>query len=217
MSKEELFSKLRQGILNYDSEMTKKGAEEIIEKGIPVLEAISALNKATVEQGERFARFEVFLTHLMMTADALNAALKVLLPKIPKDKVPRVGTVLIGTVKGDIHDIGKTIVATMLTASGFEVHDLGKDVSSTRFAEEAEKLDPDIVAASALMTTTKPALKDLVDYFKAVGIREKYKIMVGGAPVNASYAEEIGADSYAPDAVEAAKVAKKLIAKTKAT
>lgn len=217
MSKEKVFSRLRQGILNYDSEMTKKAAEEVVDKGIPILEAISALNEATVEQGERFARFEVFLTHLMMTADALNAALRVLLPKIPKEKVPRRGTVLIGTVKGDIHDIGKTIVATMLTASGFEVHDLGKDVPTSRFAEEAEKLGPDIVAASALMTTTKPALKDLIEYFEAIRIRQKYKIMVGGAPITAAYAEEIGADSYAPDAVEAAKAAKKLVAKTRAT
>lgn len=217
MSKEEVFSKLRQGILNYDSEMTRKAAEEVVEKGFPILETISALNKATVEQGERFAKFEIFLTQLMMTADAVNAALQVLLPEISKEKVPKMGTVLIGTVKGDIHDIGKTIVATMLTASGFEVHDIGKDVSSSRFAEEAEKLGPDIVAASALMTTTKPGLKDLVEYFKAIGIREKYKIMVGGAPVTVAYAEDIGADSYAPDAVEAAKVAKKLVAKARAT
>lgn len=144
-------------------------------------------------------------------ADAFTVGLGILKEKIPKEKVPKVGRVVIGTVKGDIHDIGKNIVATMLVAAGFDVFDIGKDVTIPMFAETAEKVKADIIAASALMTTSMTIQKDLIEYFRAVGIRDKYKIMVGGGPVTQKYAEEIGADGYAPDAIKAVEVAKNLL------
>lgn len=165
------------------------------------------------EVGEKFGRLEIFLPELIMAGDAMKVCMAVLLSKIPKEGIQRAGTVLIGTVRGDIHDIGRTIVISMLTAAGFQVHDIGKDVPVSKFAEEAMKVNPDIVAASALMTTTIPMLKDLIEYFKAIGIREKYKIMVGGGAVTQKYAEEIGADGYGADAIEAVAVAEKLISK----
>lgn len=208
---EDRFEELRLGILNCDSEATKEAAEEVIKRGLPPIEAIHVLRGAMRELGEKFATQEVFLADLMLGASAMEAGLTVLLKEIPREEVVQAGVVLIGTVKGDIHDLGKNLVITMLTVAGFKVHDLGKDVPISVFAENAEKLHPDIIGASCLMTTTMPMLRELVEYFKAMGIREKYKIMVGGAPVTQEYAEVIGADGYAVDAEEAVAIAKKLV------
>jgi len=211
MSKEEVLTRLREALLTYDKEATENVAKKALETGIPPLEAIDFLTKTAQEIGEKFSKFEIFLPDLMMAADALTAGMNVLMAKIPKEKAERMGTVVIGTVKGDIHEIGKNIVATMFRASGFDVYDIGKDVDASVFAEAAEKNKADIVATSALMTTTMPMQKEIIDYFKALGIREKYIIIVGGGPVTQEYAEEIGADGYAPDPAEAVKVAKKLL------
>lgn len=211
MPKEEIFEKLRYGLSNYDSEATKRAAQEAVEKGISPIEAIDILTRTAREVGEKFARFEIYLPEVMLMADAFTVGLGILKEKIPKEKVPKVGRVVIGTVKGDIHDIGKNIVATMLVAAGFDVFDIGKDVTIPMFAETAEKVKADIIAASALMTTSMTIQKDLIEYFRAVGIRDKYKIMVGGGPVTQKYAEEIGADGYAPDAIKAVEVAKNLL------
>lgn len=214
MSKEEMFEKLRQGIYKFDREATEKAAKEVVEKGFSPIEALKVLMDAVRQVGEMFASGDIFLPELILAAEAMKAGVKVLTTKIPKEKISRQGTILIGTVKGDIHDIGKNIVATMLSAAGFEVYDAGVDMPPSTFVEQAERIAPDIVAISALMTTTLPELKNTIDYFKAVGIRDKYKIMVGGAPVTKNYANEIGADGYAEDAVEAVKVAKELIRKS---
>jgi trimethylamine corrinoid protein len=209
MPKNELLGKLREDLLNYDTKAAKEDAERIIQAGVSPLEAINVLTTSMREIGEKFARLELFLTNLMMAGDTMKSAMDVLLAKIPKEAVPSKGKVVIGTVKGDIHDIGKNIVIALLTASNFDVHDLGKDVLTSRFVEEAEKVGADIVMASALMTTTAPALQDMIKYFEAKKLREKYKIMVGGGAVTGEYAEEIGADGYgatAMDAVEKAEI-----------
>ncbi len=212
-SKEEILLKVRSDLFNYDMEAIKADVEKALEKGIPALEIINVLSDAMREIGDKFARLELFLTDLMMAGDTMKAALEILLPKIPKEKISTKGKIVIGTVKGDIHDIGKNIVAAMLTASGFEVYDIGKDVPPSKFLEEAEKVKADIIGASALMTTTMPALKDLIDYIEAKGLRNKYKIVIGGGPVTKEYAEEIGADGYAENAVEAIKVVENLVKK----
>jgi 5-methyltetrahydrofolate--homocysteine methyltransferase len=166
------------------------------------------------ELGEKFQRMEIFLVDLMLAADAMKAGVSVLNRRLSElsEKPVKAGTFVIGTVKGDLHDIGKNIVATMLSVAGFEVIDLGVDVSNSTFAEAVERYRPDILGLSALMTTTRPMQKDVIEYLKALELRDKCKILVGGGSVTKEYAEEIGADGYAPDAASAVEVAKKLVA-----
>jgi trimethylamine corrinoid protein len=211
--KDGLLDKIREDLFNYDVDSIRVDVEEALKKGLSALDIINALSDCMREIGDKFARLELFLTDLMMAGDAMKAALEILIPKIPKEKALSKGRIVIGTVKGDIHDIGKNIVSAMLTASGFEVYDIGKDASASRFLEEAEKFKADVIGASALMTTTMPALKDLIDYIKAKGYRNKYKIIIGGGAVTKEYAEEIGADAYAENAIEAVKIIKNLIEK----
>ena len=213
MVENSLLDKIRLDLFNYDEKAIKADVEKALEEGSSPLEVIDVLSGCMREIGDKFARLELFLTDLMMAGDVMKVALEILLPKIPKEKISTKGKIVIGTIKGDIHDIGKNIVSAMLTASGFEVYDIGKDVSASKFLEEAEKVKADIIGASALMTTTMPALKDLIDYIKAKNLRNKYKIIIGGGPVTKEYAEEIGADAYAENAVEAIKVIENLIKK----
>jgi corrinoid protein of di/trimethylamine methyltransferase len=206
------FKKLSEAIIAGDREAAIKVANEIVEKGLDAVEAIEkGLMVGAKEVGEKFDRLEIFLPELMMSADAMQAALNVLLPQIPKGKIPRKGIVVCGTVKGDIHDIGKNVFAAMLRANGFEVYDLGIDVPASKFIEEAEKVGADIIALSALMTSTMGEQKDVIDYLKAMGKRDKFIVMVGGGPVTRQWAEEIGADGYGETASEGVNVALKLI------
>ena len=213
MSKEEILQKIREALFQYDSEAVKSVSQELIDKGISPLEGIDVLTKTAREIGDKFGRNEIFLSELMLAADSLMSGLNILISKVPKDQVQKAGSVVIGTVRGDIHDIGKNIVIAMLSASGFEVMDLGKDVAISTFAEMAEKQNADIVAISALMSTSIPLQKEIIDYFKALGIRDKYKIMIGGGPTSQEFADEIGADGYASDAASAAKKALELVGK----
>jgi len=211
--KDGLLDKIREDLFNYDVEGIKVDVEKALNMGLSALEIINVLSGCMREIGDKFARLELFLTDLMMAGDTMKAALEILIPKIPKEKAVSKGKIVIGTIKGDIHDIGKNIVSAMLTASGFEVYDIGKDTPPSKFLEEAEKVKADVIGASALMTTTMPALKDLIDYINAKGLRSKYKIIVGGGAVTKEYAEEMGADAYAENAVEAVKVIENLIKK----
>ena len=214
MSKEEILRELREGILSYDEGRVKNAARRALEEGMdPFLAIKDGLTPAIREVGEKFERMEIFLPHLMMAAKAMEAGVEVLEPALDKSQGQKVrlGKVVIGTVQGDIHSIGKNIVAMMLKAAGFEVIDLGVDVAVDKFIEAAERANADIIAASALMSFTKVTQRDLVEYMKAVGARQKYKLMVGGGPVNEEWAREIGADAYAEDAVKAVKAAKALL------
>lgn len=213
MSKKELFDKLREDIINYDDASIKVDVEKALQEGADPLDVLKVLSDTVKEVGDKFSRLELFLTDLMMAGDTMKVALSVLLPKISKKDIPVKGKVLVGTVKDDIHDIGKNIVIALLSASGFDVVDLGKDVPTSRFVEEAEKTGVNIVAASALMSTTMPAMKDIIDYFTSKGLRSKYKIIVGGGPVTKQYADEIGADGYAENAVDAVKLIENLTQK----
>lgn len=211
MAKQEVLSKLREALLTYDAQKTETVAREALEEGVDPLEAISRLTQTAREIGDRYGRYEIFLADLIGASEALMAGMKVLGSRMTGGEAPTIGKVVIGTVKGDIHEIGKNIVATMLTASGFQVNDIGYDVAHTAFAEAAERSGAQIIAASALMSTTMPMLNDIVDYLKATGVREKYKVMIGGGPVTNEYATEIEADGYAPDASGASKLAQDLV------
>ena len=216
MSKEELFKKLNEAVIASDSQAVVEAAKQVIEKGIDPVEAIEkGLSKGAITVGEKFDKMEIFLTGLMMAADAMKAGMDILLPHISKEKIVKKGTVVSGTVKGDIHDIGKNILVALLRANGFDVYDLGADVPTSKFIEEAEKVNADIITLSALMSSTIGGQKDVIDYLKETGKREKFIVMVGGGPTTREWVEEIGADGWAETATEAIKLASELIAKKK--
>lgn len=205
--------RLEEAFLTYDTEETKRAVQELLNEKVSALKITEILTDVLKELGEKFARMEIFLAELIMIGDSMKVATGILEPVLLKESVDTQtqGVVVIGTVKGDIHDVGKNIVATMLMAAGFKVIDLGIDVSNSKIAEAVEEHAPDILGLSALMTTTMPMQEETIKYFEALGIRDRCKIMVGGGPVTREFAEKIGADGYASDAIEAVEVAKKLL------
>jgi trimethylamine corrinoid protein len=217
MSREVMFEKLAEAVVNGDEETAKKVSEEIVKSGADRLEVIEKyLSPAMKRVGEKFEKGEYFLTNLMLSAEAMKSATRVLTADLDKEARGRLkgetkGIVVIGTVDGDIHDIGKNILSLLLQANGFEVHDLGRDVSTMNFVDKAQEVNASMIALSSLMTTTRPAQKDVVDLLKAMGLRNKYVVMVGGAPTTNEWAEEIGADGWAETAEEAVRVAEKIV------
>ena len=213
---EEILKKMAEAVLNFDSAAAIDAAREAVALKIDPVKAIEGgLAKGLREIGDRFERGEMYLPHLILGADAMEAAVKVLEEHAPRERLESTtrGTVVIGTVEGDIHDLGLRIVASMLRANGFRVYDLGCNTKSMDFIEKAREVDADIIAVSSLMTTTMPFMKDLIEALQAMGIRGRFKILLGGGPVNERWAEEIGADGYGRDASEAVRVAKELVAK----
>ncbi|MGD0982832.1 MAG: corrinoid protein [Acidimicrobiales bacterium] len=162
--------------------------------------------------GERFGRGEIYVPEMLLAARAMQTGLTILEPLMAKADIASRGTVVIGTVKGDVHDIGKNIVAIMLKGSGFTVHDLGVDVPAERFVEAIQEHSPDLIGLSALLTTTMPAMKTVIEAIEHAGLRDRVRVMVGGAPITEEYARSVGADGYGRDAGEAAEQAKQLIA-----
>lgn len=216
MSEEEIFTKLRDAIVERDKNAVEKVCREVIEKGIDPLKAIEkGIMEGAKIIGEKFDKLEIFLMDLMLAADAMKAGVEILLSKVPREAAPRKGVIVIGTVSGDIHDIGKNIVASLLSANGFTVYDLGVDVSPVKFVEEAEKVNADVIAMSALMTSTVGVQKDVIDYLRDMGKRDKFLIVVGGGATTKEWAEEIGADGWAETATEGVKVISKLIEERK--
>lgn len=161
--------------------------------------------------GGKFKRNEIFVPEVLVAARALNAGLNILEPKLIEIGNEPIGRAIIGTVKGDLHDIGKNLVSMMLKGAGFEVYDIGVDVSPEAFIDKAEEEGADIICMSALLTTTMTNMQGVIDELKNRGLREKYIVMIGGAPVNESFAQQIGADHYTPDAATAAEVAKQAV------
>ena len=208
-----MLAKIREGLNEYDPDIVEKAVKEAVEKGIDPLEAIDILTSTLREIGEKFDRMEIFIPELMMAAEAMKTGLAILEPLLQKGAVKTRGTIVIGTVEGDIHDIGKTIVATFLTGAGFKVIDIGVDRTISEFAEAVEKYNPDVVGVSALMTTTMSMQEELISYFKKRGIRDKTKIIIGGAVVTEEYAQKIGADGFGSNAIEAVEVAKRLMSR----
>ena len=163
--------------------------------------------------GEKFKNNEVFVPEVLVAARAMNAGLSILEPKLVEIGNEPVGKAVVGTVKGDLHDIGKNLVTMMLKGAGFEIHDLGVDVSPEAFVNKAEEVGADIIGMSALLTTTMPNMGAVVEELKNRGLREKYIVVIGGAPVTEGFAQQIGADYYTPDAATCAEVAKKAVTK----
>ncbi len=194
-----------------DTDSAEELAKKVLEAGIDPLEAVEkALLAGVLEVGDIWINGELFIIDLVMAADAMKAALSVLKPEIVKrgGKIKTKGRVVIGTVEGDIHDVGKTLVTTMLEASGFEVIDLGVDVPVEKFIEAIKEYKPDIVGMSALLTTTMEVQKKVIEALEKAGLRDKVKVIVGGAPTTEEWAKKIGADGWAPDAVKAVKLVK---------
>lgn len=209
--KNELFQKMAQSIIDGDSDVAVEMARQAIEQGIDPLEAISQGFVVGVNQvGETFSKGETFLPELVMAGEAMKAAVTTLEPEMKNRGSERqmLGKVVLATVEGDIHEIGKTLVGTMLSASGFQVIDLGVDVSSARIVEKTVTMNANIVALSALLTTTMVKQREVIEALEKAGIRKSVKVMVGGAPVTREWIHSIGADGYSEDAVGAVKVAK---------
>jgi trimethylamine corrinoid protein len=205
---------LREAVLEFDEEKAAKAAQKWLEsKSDPYRAITEVLTPAIQEMGERFERGEAFLPELIMATDAMNAAVKILEKEISKEKMERTkkGRIIIGTVKGDIHNIGKNIVSIMLMTAGYDVIDLGVDVEPSKFVEEAERSGSQMILASALMTFTALNMKKIVEYLEMEGLRKKYKIVFGGGPLTEAWAKEMGADGYAPDALKTVELINRMI------
>jgi corrinoid protein of di/trimethylamine methyltransferase len=212
---EGIFDEISEAIQSFEEEKVLNAVKKALSLGVDPSEIIEkGIAKGLRVVGDKYERGELFLMHLVAAAEPAQKAVKELLePEIKKKAGERksLGKVVIGTVQGDIHDIGKNIVASMLFAAGFDVIDLGKDVPAEEFAKKAKELNANIVGASALLSTTLPVQKEIVEALKAMGIRDKVKVIFGGAPCTPEWVEEIGGDGYAENAIEAIKVAKRLI------
>jgi corrinoid protein of di/trimethylamine methyltransferase len=210
----ELFQKMAQSIIDGDSNVSVALARQAIEAGIDPLEAITQGFVMGVNQvGEAFAKGDAFLPELVMAGEAMKAAVSTLEPEMQKRGLQRtmLGKVVLATVEGDIHEIGKSLVGTMLSASGFQVYDMGVDVPTARIIAKAKEVDADIVGLSALLTTTMVKQKEVIDELDKQGLRKKIKVMVGGAPVTRDWVQKIEADGYSEDAIGAVGVAKLLV------
>ena len=187
-------------------------AQQALDAGIaPETILNDGMIAAMAEVGARYECGDIYVAEMFISAKTLQGALNVLRPHLRSANVQAKGKVVVGTVKGDMHDIGKNLVAMMLEGAGFDVLDLGSDVHPSKFVEAVSASQPDVIALSALLTTTMPSMKSTIDALAAAGLRDCVKVMVGGAPVNQEYADAIGADGYAQDASQAAALAKSLI------
>jgi 5-methyltetrahydrofolate--homocysteine methyltransferase len=211
---EQLFSAMRQAVIDGDPAVATKLAQDALAAGVPPLDAIEqGFVPGLSWVGEQFGAGELFLPDMMLAARAMQQAVAVLEPEMQRRSTVRAvaGRVVIGTVKGDIHEIGKNLVGMMLSTQGFEVHDLGVDVAPERFVEAAREHDADIVGVSALLTTTMAGQRTVVEALAEAGLRPRVKVMVGGAPASAQWATEIGADGYSEDAIGAVALARTLL------
>jgi dimethylamine corrinoid protein len=208
---QEIVELLKNGVIVGDKEGVKKLVEEALKSGMSARDVLDALTNGMNEIGRRFEDGEIFLPEVMLAADAMYAGLEILEPELLKGgETSKLGKVVIGTVEGDIHDIGKNIVKIMLQGAGFEVYDLGKDVPCENFVEKAKEVKANIIGVSALMSTTTPGQKRVAEIAKEEGL--KVEIMVGGACTTREWAESIGAH-YAPNATEAVKIARSLVSR----
>ena len=208
------FSAMRQSIIDGAPDTASSLAQQALAAGTAPIEAINnGYVPGMHDVGEQFARGQMYLPDMMASAEAMRAAMSILDPELRKlgTERPMAGTVVLGTTKGDIHEIGKILVGTLLTAHGFLVHDLGVDVAGEKFAAKARELNADIVGVSALLTTTMRSQKSVIEALEKSGLRSQVKVMVGGAPVTRRWADEIGADGYAPNAMSAVALVRELM------
>jgi trimethylamine corrinoid protein len=214
--REEILKRMADGVVVGDEEATKKAAEdwaELVKAGkelayIGIVDGLAAGMKIV---GEKYESKEYFLPEVLSAADAMYAGLNVLLPLIPKSETKAKGTIVLGVVEGDIHDIGKNIVKAMLTAAGYEVIDLGRDVPSKEFVQSAKEKGAQVIGMSTMMTPTLLSMKEVEDKLKEAGLKDKVKTIVGGGSVTEEWRREIGSDAYGKDAMEAVDKVKVLI------
>jgi len=210
--KEQYLADAKKAIREADQDKAEEIANKAIAEGIDPVELLEdGFVAGIVEVGMLFEEEKIFLPELMLSAKAMKKVTEICNKTIPKEKAKQKGKVVLGTVEGDIHDIGKSIVESFLSANGFEVYDLGRDVKTKHFIDKAVEVDADVIAASALLTTTMPKQQELVDELKKAALRDRFKTIIGGAPVDQKWADKIGADAYAEDAAGAAQKIKELI------
>ena len=203
---------LRKAIIDGDLKGAVAATREALADSVDPLEMVTVhMVPAMDEVGRRFECEEYFVPELLLSARAMKGSLELIRPLLVSQGAAPTGRVVIGTVKGDLHDIGKNLVASMLEGGGFEVIDLGADVAPERFAQAAQERKADIVCLSALLTVTMPSMKTTIETLKSAGLRERTKVLIGGAPVTQQYADEIGADGYGANATAAVQLARKLV------
>lgn len=201
-------------VLDGDSDQAVELTRKAINEGLAANSILNTLTSYLREVGDRFARLEIFLPEMMVAAHAMQSAMSELQPELEKSATPgqKKGVIVIGTVEGDMHEIGKDIAVTMLRVHGFEIHDLGANVNALEFVHRAESVHADIIGISALMTTTMPGQKEVIEILKAKGLRSKYHVILGGAPVTREWVKQVGADSWGENAVVAAEILERVMA-----
>lgn len=214
MSKE-LFEDLKKAILTYDKELAVSSAKKIVEQGWDPLEAFDVMTEAIRQVGDGFGKGELWLPDLVGAGEAMSSAGPIIEEEIKKRGRRResLGSVVLGTVFGDIHNIGKAMVSSLLTAEGFEVHDLGMNVKAERFVEAVKEYNADVLGMAALLSTSAPQQKMVIEMLEKEGLRSKVRIMVGGGAITQEFADSIGADGYDPTAPGAVKLARRLVEK----
>ena len=214
MERSEILEGLKQAVLSYDVDSGKQLTRQALESGLSPVEAIDeGLSRGIRIIGEKFQTMEIFLPELIMAAKVFLEAMKILEPAILAmgEGRPKRGVAVIGTVKGDVHSIGKDLYGTLLKVAGFEVHNLGVNVHPGKFVEKVEETGADIVGLSALMTTTMPSMREVIEFFQARGIRDKHTILVGGGPVTETYCKKIQADGYGETAQDGVQLANEFV------
>ncbi|UTY22990.1 corrinoid protein [Treponema denticola] len=212
MEKIEYLQKLSDYVFEYEDEKIAQVAKDYLNEGYPALDAImDGLVDGMKRAGDMFQKDEYFVTDILLCSDAMENALEVLRPCLEKKDISSGHKIVIGVIEGDTHDIGKNLVKTMLQTEGFEVIDLGRDVPVNEFVNTAVKENAEIIAMSTLMTTTMPNMRRVIEKLENENMRSKFKIMIGGGPISQNFADKIKADGYSKDAVEAVKLAKRLV------
>ena len=212
MAKEQLLEDAREAIINFDNSKVEEIAKAALDSGMdPLILINQGFVPGISEVGDLFGRGEVFLPELMLSAEAMKIAVAICNAALPQEKVEKKGKIVIATVEGDVHDIGKAIVVSLLRAHSFEVYDLGRDVPIQKLIEKAKEVDADIIGTSALLTTTMESQKKLEKALREANLRDRFKTIVGGAPATQRWADRIGADAYAEDGGDAVKKVKQLL------
>jgi 5-methyltetrahydrofolate--homocysteine methyltransferase len=209
---EQVMQELYTSILNGENKVVPVKVQAAIDEGVDASRILNeGMIAAMAEVGRLFEEGEYYVPEMLISARSMQAGLAVLKPHLMQANIKSAGKVAAGTVKGDLHDIGKNLVCMMLEGAGFEIYDLGTDVPPEKFVEAIQEQDVDIVALSALLTTTMPNMKVTIQALNEAGLRERVKVIIGGAPVTEGYAQQIGADGYSPDASRAVSLAKSLL------
>jgi 5-methyltetrahydrofolate--homocysteine methyltransferase len=204
----EIYEAIKEG----NNKLSQEKVQQALDAGVPPVEILNkGMIDAMAEVGRLFEEGEFFVPEMLIAARAMQGGMAILKPHLQESDVKSAGKVVIGTVKGDLHDIGKNLVSMMLEGAGFEITDLGTDVSPEKFASTVKEGGHNIVALSALLTTTMPNMKATIDALNAAGVRDQVKVIIGGAPVTEAYARQIGADGFSPDASRAVNMAKSLV------